>query len=125
MSENVENIENVETNESAPEAENALDTLEAAVNAIVDEHALIEDNNGSAANDEAEKALRDMGARLDTLESENQRLTALIGKMVTAYGARLSDANSNNGVEAFPSRVEQTFDNESDIPGLKDIVLGS
>lgn len=117
-----ENAENVETVENEP---SALDTLESAVNALVDETTAGEDNNNSAANS-AEEALKGMSDRLDLLESENKRLTDLIGKMVTAYGARLNDSGGE-GVEAFPSSIEQKFDNpsNSNVVGLSDIVLGS
>ena len=91
---------------------------------LIDENIPTEDNNGNAAFS-AEEAFSGMSERLDTLESENKRLTDLIGKMVTVYGARLSESQSQ-GVEAFPTTLEpNTAPNTDTIPGLNDIVLGS
>ena len=116
MAEN-ENIEN-ENQEQV-----SIDELENAVNALVDGDTNTEDNNTSASF-EAEKAFGEMASRIDNLESENQRLTSMVAKMVTAYGARMSE--NNNGPEAFPSKVENTFENPGadKIPQLGDIVLG-
>lgn len=117
--ENVENLEQVE------EVSTGLDDLESAVNALIDESAVSKDNTEQAAIS-AEEAYTEMGERLDALEAENKRLTAIIGKMVTAYGARLGKEQSQ-GVEAFPSTLEpNTVQNENDtIPGLNEIILGS
>lgn len=101
--------------------------LESQVASIVDESTLIVNNENDSAAGLAEDALKDMQTRLDTLEDTNARLTNLVGKMVSAYGARLNE-QSSQGVEAFPpSSVEPILDQSdgSTVPNLSDIVLGS
>lgn len=120
--------ENMQDQETQEQTENPLDALEAQVNGLIDESNPNEDNTDDSAAANAEEALADMRARLDDLETTNTRLTDLVGKMLTVYGARLNNDNSQ-GVEAFPqaaSTVEKQFGVSTDhIPNLGEIVLGS
>ena len=120
--------ENMQEQETQETTENPLDALEEQINALVDESSPNEDNTGDSAAANAEEALADMRSRLDDLESTNTRLTDLVGKMLTVYGARLN-SESSQGVEAFPqvaSTVEKQFTTSTDhIPQLGEIVLGS
>lgn len=103
-----------------------IDALEDAVNSIVDPDSANVDNNTQAQhNDDAEKALNDMRERMGAIEADNKRLVALVGKMVSQYGARLSEETPANN-EAFPSTIEKQFDApKTQVPSLGDIVLGN
>lgn len=118
----------MEIENTQEQTENPLDALEAQVNALVDESNPNEDNTDDSAAANAEEALAAMRTRLDDLEATNTRLTDLVGKMLTVYGARLNNDNSQ-GIEAFPqaaSTVEKQFNVSTDhIPSLGEIVLGS
>lgn len=117
-------ITNTETDDNVIETENPIDVLENKVNALVDELSQEADNGSNGAAENAEDA-HNTNARLDELEKANARLTEMVGKMITVYGARMNE-NDSQGVEAFPSTVEKTFEAPvSDIPSLGDIVLGS
>ena len=65
-----------------------------------------------------------MRERMGAIEADNKRLVALVGKMVSQYGARLSEETPAN--EAFPSTIEKQFDApKAQVPSLGDIVLGN
>ena len=114
------------TEQTAADEGMTIDALEEAVNGLVDSDSASVDNNTQVQhNDDAEKALNDMRERMGAIEADNRRLVALVGKMVSQYGARLSEDTSANN-EAFPSSIEKQFDAPKvQVPSLGDIVLGN
>lgn len=108
-----------------------LETIDNAINALesaVDESATNEDNIDNGADTKSEETptveqlqtiVNEQGARIEQLINQ-------MGKMVTLYGARLS--NQTGKVESMKSlKVEETFEDDpsgtEDIPLLNDIKL--
>lgn len=123
MSEETTNA--TENPEEAATEPNTID-LDALAD-IVDNLGKAENNESASNEDEKAQAGEDLQARVDQLESQNEKMLNLIDKMVRMYGARFDNGKGGRGVEPFePMSVEKTFE-ESDafanIPTLDKIEL--
>ena len=106
-----------------------LDKLEAQLDAPAETDKMLDAGNNIAErvaaeepNDIAEmrSIIAEQNKTIEAQEEKLERVINVMGKMVTRYGAEVSDSTMSSNTDAFPSEEAE----ENTIPLLKDIKLG-
>ena len=106
-----------------------LDKLEAQLDAPAETDKMLDAGNNIAErvaaeepNDIAEmrSIIAEQNKTIEAQEKKLERVINVMGKMVTRYGAEVSDSTMSSNTDAFPSEEAE----ENTIPLLKDIKLG-